>query len=89
MLRLLTDSPEEIPVGPSGLEFIDLDNINGLDDPESTTPLARSLTSTTMKLEEVRVLIETSASEPLRELIKIYDDDESPEVSLGISMHVE
>jgi hypothetical protein len=33
--------------------------------------------------------VETSASDPLHELIKIYDDDESPEVSLRTPVHIE
>jgi hypothetical protein len=89
MPRLPTDSPEEIPMGPSGPEFIDLDNINGLDDPESTMPLVGSPTGIAMQPEAVGVSVETSVSDPLRELIKIYDDDESPEVSLGTPVHVE
>jgi hypothetical protein len=89
MLRILTDSPEESLVGPRDPEFIDLDNINGLDDPESIAPLARSLTGTATQPEEVGVPVETSASEPTCELIKIYNDDESPEVSLETPVHVE
>jgi hypothetical protein len=37
----------------------------------------------------VWVSVETSASNPLSEFIKIYDDDESPEVSLGTPVHIE
>jgi hypothetical protein len=33
--------------------------------------------------------VEASTTEPLRKLIKIYDDDESPKVSLGTPVHVE
>jgi hypothetical protein len=46
--RLPTDSPEESPAEPSGLDFINLDNTNGSDDPESTTPLANSPTGMTI-----------------------------------------
>jgi hypothetical protein len=52
-------------------------------------PLVGSLTCMSDKPETVGVLVETSASDPHRELIKIYDDDESPEVSLGTPLHVE
>jgi hypothetical protein len=62
MPRLLIDSPEEISVGPSGFEFIDLDNINGLDDPESTTPLVMLLTGIATQLEAVGVSVETIVS---------------------------
>jgi hypothetical protein len=44
MTRLPVDNPDENQMGPSGPEFIDIDEINGLDDPEFTTPSARSLT---------------------------------------------
>jgi hypothetical protein len=37
MERLPTDNPDEIQTGPSDPEFIDLDEITGLDDPEFTT----------------------------------------------------
>jgi len=33
--------------------------------------------------------VEASASNPLRHFIIIYDDDESPEVSLGTPVHIE
>jgi hypothetical protein len=38
MTRLPTDNLDEIQEGPSGPEFIDIDEITGLDDPEFTTP---------------------------------------------------
>jgi hypothetical protein len=88
MPRLLTNSPEESSMGPSGLELIDLDNINGSENPESTTPLVGSPTGIAMHSKAVEGSVETSASDPLHELIKIYDDDESSEVSLGNPMHV-
>jgi hypothetical protein len=34
------DNPDEIQIGPSGPELIDIDEIIGLDDPEITTPQA-------------------------------------------------
>jgi hypothetical protein len=33
--------------------------------------------------------METRTSNPLIDFVKIYDDDESPEVSLGTPVHVE
>jgi hypothetical protein len=33
--------------------------------------------------------VEASTIDPLHELIKIYDDDESAEVSLGTPVHIE
>jgi hypothetical protein len=38
LAKASTDSPEEIPTGPSGPDFMNLDNINGSDNPESTMP---------------------------------------------------
>jgi hypothetical protein len=89
MPRLPTDSLEESPAGPSDPEFIDLDNINGLDEPEFTMPPAGSLTGIATQSETAGVSVATSAPDPLHELIKIYDDDESPKVSLGTLMHIE
>jgi hypothetical protein len=40
MTRLHADNPDEIQTGPSGPEFIDIDEITGLDDPEFTMPPA-------------------------------------------------
>jgi hypothetical protein len=80
---LPVDNPDEIQISPSGPELIDIDEIARLDDPEFTTPRARSTTCVSAQLEIVGVSMETSASDPLLELIKIYDDDESPKVSLG------
>jgi hypothetical protein len=89
MPRLPTDSPEDSLTGPSGPELIYLDKINGSEDSEYTTPLVGSPTGIAMQLGEVEVSVETSALDPLREIIKIYDDDESSEVSLNNPVHVE
>jgi hypothetical protein len=86
---LPADNPDESQIGPSGPELIDVDEIVGLDDPEFTTPPTGSPTGVSAQPETVGVSVETSASDPLRELIKIYDDDESPEVSLGTPVHIE
>jgi hypothetical protein len=76
-------------VGTSGLKFIDVDEISGLDNLEFTTPPAGSPNSVAIQSEEVWVLVETSASNPLSEFVKIYDDDESPKVSLRTLVHIE
>jgi hypothetical protein len=89
MPRILTDNPEESPVGPSDPDFINLDNINGSDDLESMIPPAGSPTGITTQPEEVRVPVETITSDPLNKLINIYDDDESPEVSLETPVRVQ
>jgi hypothetical protein len=89
MARLPEDNPDESQTGPSGPEFIDLDEITGLDDPEFTTPPVGSPTGVSAQPGTVEASQRTSASNPLSELIKIYDDDESPEVSLVTPVHIE
>jgi hypothetical protein len=44
MPMLPANNPDEIQIGPSGPELIDVDEIVGLDDPEFTTPPAGSPT---------------------------------------------
>jgi hypothetical protein len=89
MPRLPVDNPDESQTGPSGPEFIDLDEITGLDDPEFTMPPTGSPTGVLDWPETVEASQRTGASNPLSELIKIYDDDEIPGVSLGTPVHVE
>jgi hypothetical protein len=87
--RISTHSPEEIPTEPSDPDFINLDNTNGSDDPESTTPPANSPTGMTTQPEIGRVSVETSAPNPLTEFIHVYSDDESLEASQRTPMHVQ
>jgi hypothetical protein len=79
--RLPTDSPEESPGKLSDPNFIKLDNTNGSDDPESTTPQANSPVGATIQLDIGWVSIETSAPNPLTEFINVYSDDEILEPS--------
>jgi hypothetical protein len=88
MTRLPVDNPDESQIGPSGPELIDVDEITGLDDPEFTTPPTRSPTSVSTQPEIVTTSGRESVTNPLSELIKIYDDDESPEVSLVTTVHI-
>jgi hypothetical protein len=83
------DNPDRSQVGTSGPEFIDIDEIDGLDDLEFTTPPAGSPTGVATQPEIVWVSVETSTSNPLSEFIKIYDDDEIPEASLRTPVHIE
>jgi hypothetical protein len=89
MTRLPDDNPDESQMGPSGPEFIDIDEITGLDDLEFTMPPVGSPTGVSTQPETVGTSGRTSVSNPLSELIKIYDDDESPEVSLVTPVHIE
>jgi hypothetical protein len=82
MIGALADNPDEIRVGPSDPGLIEIDEIVGLDSPEITMPQDRSLGDVSAQLEIVGTLGRTSAPNPLCELINIYDDEESSEVSL-------
>jgi hypothetical protein len=68
-------------VEPSSPNFINLDNTNGSDDPESTIPPANSPAGMTTQPEICWVSVETSAPNPLTEFINVYSDDESLEAS--------
>jgi hypothetical protein len=76
-------------VGLSGPEFIDLDEITGLDNPKFTTPPVGSPKGVLAQHETVGTSGRTTTSNPLSEIIKSYDDDESLEVSLGTSVHID
>jgi hypothetical protein len=52
-------------------------------------PPTGSRTSVSAYPEPVGVSMDTSAPNLLCELIKIYDDEEIPEVSLGTPVHIE
>jgi hypothetical protein len=81
-------NPYGIQTGPSGSELIDIDEITRLYDPEFTTPLVGSSIGVSTQLEIVGTLGRESASNPLSELINIYDDEEIPEVSLVILIQI-
>jgi hypothetical protein len=83
------DNPKRIQVDTSGPEFIDVDETVRFDDLEFTMLSAGSLVNVVTRPETVRISVETSTPNPLRKLINIYDDDESPEVSLGTPVHVQ
>ena len=89
MARILANNPYETQMRPSGPEFIDLDEITWLDDPEFTTPMTGLPTYFLAQLENTKASGRTSVSNPLSDMIKIYDDDESPEVSLVTLVHIE
>jgi hypothetical protein len=76
-------------MGPSDPDFINLGNINGSDDPESTIPPAGSPTGVTTQPETGRVSVETSVPNPLTEFINIYSDDESLEASQRTPVRVQ
>jgi hypothetical protein len=87
MTRSPTDDPDESRVGPSSPEIKEIDEIEGLDNLEVTMPHAGSLGDVSIQPEIVRTSGRASAPNPLRELINIYDDEES-EVSLVTPVHI-
>jgi hypothetical protein len=82
MERVPADNSVEIWVGPSGPELIQIEEIIELDNPEVTTPQYRSPGDVSSQLEIRKTSVRESAPNPLHNLIKIYDDEESSEVSL-------
>jgi hypothetical protein len=88
MTSLPDDNPDESEVGLGGPQFIDIDQIIGLDNPKFKTPSARSSTGVSAQPKTVRTSRRESAPNPLSELIKICDDDESLEVSVMTPVHI-
>jgi hypothetical protein len=76
-------------VGPSGPDFINLDNINGSDDPESTMPPQITDRCDDSTRDRSGISRNKCMPNPLSEFINIYSDDESPEASLGTPVHVQ
>ena len=89
MMGSPTDNPYEIQIGPSGLELIDINEIVVLDDLEITTSQVGSPMGVSAQPETVEASQRTYTSNPLSEFIRIYDEDESLEESLGTHVHVE
>jgi hypothetical protein len=83
------DKPEISQVVTSGPEFIDIDEIVGLGDLEFMTSSVGLSASVANQPEKVWVSVETDTSNPLSEFIRIYDEEESLEVSIGTPVHFE
>jgi hypothetical protein len=66
MSRLPADNPNESQTGLSGPEFIDLDEITGLDDPEFTTSSARSSTGILAQPGTIEASQRTECIKPLK-----------------------
>jgi hypothetical protein len=66
MTRLPADNPDESQMGPSGPEFIDIDEITGLDDPEFTMPPAGSPTGVSTQPETVGTSGRDKCAKPLK-----------------------
>jgi hypothetical protein len=88
MIRFPVNNPIEIRVGPSDPEPIQIEEITKLDNSEVSTPQARSLGDILDHLEIATTLGRESEPNPLHDLITIYDDEESLEVSLVTLVHI-
>jgi hypothetical protein len=67
MTRAPVDNPDEIRVGPRGSELIQNDEIAWLDNPEVTTPKAKSPRDILAQPYIVRILGRASTPNPLRD----------------------
>jgi hypothetical protein len=86
---VLSTSIQSVPTEPSGPGSLNPDNTNGSSNPGSTTLSVNSPGGGTIPPETGRVSIETQVPNPLRKLIQVYSDDESPEPSHGTPVHVQ
>jgi hypothetical protein len=82
MTRVPTDNPIEIWGGPSDPEPIQIEETIGSDNLEVSMPQVGSPGGVLAQPEIVRTSGRESTPNPLIDLITIYDDEESSEVSL-------
>jgi hypothetical protein len=82
MTRIPTDDPIESRGEPSGLEPMELKEITGSKNPEVPPPHIISPTDISTQPKIARTSGRTSVPNPLFDLITIYDDEESLEMSL-------
>jgi hypothetical protein len=82
MMRIPLDDPITIREEPNGSESIQLEEITGLENPRVPSPQIRSSVTIPTQFESPRTPGETGVPNPLFDLITIYDDEESLEVSL-------
>jgi hypothetical protein len=82
MKRVPADNLIEIRGGPSDPDPIQIEEITGLDNPKVSTPHTRSRGDVLAQTNIARTSGRTRAPNPLHDLITIYDDEESSEVSL-------
>jgi hypothetical protein len=81
MMRIPSDDPITIREETSGLESIQLEEISGLENPRVPSPQIRSPMTFPTQPEISRIPGETGVPNTLFDLIMIYDDEESLEVS--------
>jgi len=82
MMKILVDNPIESRREPSNLETMLFEENIGSENPEFPPPQIRSPGDISTQPEIARKLGRKSVPNPLFDLITIYDDEESSEVSL-------
>jgi hypothetical protein len=82
MMRIPTDNPITRRGEPSGLESIQLEEITSTEKLRVPSPQIKSPGTILTQPEVSRMLGGTCVPNPLFDLINIYDDEESSEVSL-------
>jgi hypothetical protein len=82
MTRFPTNNPNERWGGPSDLEPIQIEETPGSDNPEASTPQVESPRDVSAQPEIMRTSGREITPNALFDLITIYDDEESSEVSL-------
>jgi hypothetical protein len=88
MMRVPANNPIESWGGPSDPEPIQIEESTGLDNPEASTPHVGSPREVLAQPETMRTLGRTSTKNPMFDLITIYDDEESSEVSMITSVKI-
>jgi hypothetical protein len=88
MVRFRAYDPVKIQGEPSGPDLIQIKETTGSDNPESQPPQDGSLGEVLVHPEIVRTSGRTSIPNPMFDLITIYDDKESLEVSLVTSVKI-
>jgi hypothetical protein len=81
-MSIPTDDPIESQGKPSGLELMQLEEITGSENPEVPPSQIISPGEISTHPEIARTSWRTGIPNPLFDLITIYDDEESSEVSL-------
>jgi hypothetical protein len=88
MMRVPVKNPIESRRGPTDLDTIQIEETTSSNNPEYSTPQVGSPGEVSSYLEIARISGRTSTLNPMFNIITIYDDEESSEVSLVTSMKI-
>jgi hypothetical protein len=88
MTRVPSDHPIESRGGPSDPESIQIEEITGSDNAEVSTPPVGSPRNVLTQPGIEKMTRRASTPNPLFDLITIYDDEESPKVSLVTTVKI-